>query len=384
MFLICNYYASCLKFYFLFFSEDLMVFNNIPYKNCFIVLLFCFLPYLSCGEVQKDPKVIPLTTRQPLSEKIYPVAIIGAGAAGTMAAKRGVLNNDEVLLFTGAKQERRRSRGHWVRTVDNIPGLSRYERVILELRNEVLEELAESPLSHNLYIIEDSICTIIRECDCFKITDASGRNYYVQYVVLATGIMDEQPHIQGSIRPILPYANGQTIAYCAVCDGHRSFGKKTVVIGHSKSAANVALLLSKKYQHERLTILTNGQPHIFDQDLIEQFAKKNIHVIESPIQEVLGNEELKQLKGFKFENGEILEAEIGFVALGIRPNNQLAKQLNAQLESNGLVITDHNGESSIPGFFVIGDLRANSSKQIYTAWQHAVDTMQFINKHLQD
>lgn len=331
-----------------------------------------------------DPRVIPITTKQPEERKVYPIAIIGAGAAGTMAVQRAVLNNNEVLLFAGAKQERRRSRGNWVRQVDNVPGLAKYKRTVLELRNEVLEELVQSPLSHNLYVIEDSIYFIEKGSDFFKLTDASGRTYYAKYVVLATGTMNEQPHIQGSIRPILKHSNAQTIAYCSLCDGHRSFGKKTAVIGYSESAARTALFLADNYKLPQMTILTNGHKHEFSQKSLKQIQNKNISIEEAPILDILGNAELKQLNGFKLDNGNVVEAEIGFVSLGIRPNNQLALQLGAQVDARGLVVTDSDGESSVPNLFVIGDLQANSMKQIYTAWQHAVDSMQTINQRLKE
>ncbi len=311
--------------------------------------------------------------------KIYPLAIIGAGAAGTMAVQRAVLDNHEVLLFTGDKQDRKRSCGNWVKKVDNVPGLSKYKRPILDLRNEVLEELAQSPLGHNLYVVEDSICSIEKQDGVFKLVDRSARTYYAAYVVLAAGIMKEQPQIQGSIRPILKYANRQSIGYCSLCDGHRSFGKKTVVIGHSKMAADMALLLSKKYQLPSMTILTNGRAHEFPPDLLREIEASSIHILEAPILEILGNNELA---GFKLETGDTIEAEMGFIALGIRPNNQLALQLGAQVSDSGLVITNPNGESSVPNLFVIGDLRAHSLKQIYTAWQHAVESLQVINARL--
>jgi thioredoxin reductase (NADPH) len=348
-----------------------------------VLLLFAMTLYQNLAATEKsDPKIIPITTQAPQENKIYPVAIIGAGAAGTMAVKRAVLNNNEVLLFTGAKQERRRSRGNWVRKVDNIPGLARYERTILELRNEALQQLFQSPLSHNLYVIETSVTSMEKGAACFKLVDGTGRSYLAKYVVMATGIMDEQPHIQGSIDPILAYANGQTVAYCCLCDGHRSFGKKSVVIGHSESAANTALLLLDKYQLSSMAILTNGQMPEFSSALSQQLYGKNIRILSSPIREVLGNREQKQLTGFLLEDGHAVEAELGFVALGIRPNNQLALQLGAEVDASGLVVTDSHGESTVPNLFIVGDLRASSLKQIYTAWQHAVDSIQLINRRL--
>lgn len=331
-------------------------------------------------KISSSPTVISVATKQPEEGKVYPIAVIGAGAAGSMAATRAVLNNNEVLLFAGANQERRRSRGNWVRTVDNIPGFSKYTRTVLELRNEVLEELVQSPLGHNLYLIEESVLSIEKENDCFKLIDGTGRIYHAQYLVMATGVMDQQPHIQGEIYPILSYANAQTIAYCIICDGHRSYGKKTVVIGHADSAASVSLLLSDKYNLQSMIILTNGQANQFSLESLKKMEEKNIKILEQPIHEVLGADGV--LAGFKLENGDVVESEIGFVSLGLRPNNQLALQLGAQVDDKGLVVTDINGETSVANLFVVGDLRANSLKQIYTGWQHAVEALQLINKRI--
>lgn len=326
-----------------------------------------------------DPRVIPVVTEQPEENRVYPIAIVGAGAGGTMAANRAVLNNNEVLLFAGAKQERRRSRGNWVRKVENVPGLGKYERTVLELRNEVLSDLKAKPLGHNLFVIEDSVVSIQKQEQGFKLIDGMGRTFFAKHVVLATGIMDEQPHIQGSIKPILNYANGQTALYCALCDGHRSYGKKVVVIGHSEQAAKTALLLAEKYQVPSMTLLTNGKAPEFNEEQI-----KHITVLSEPILEVLGNQEQKQLTGFLLENRITVDADSCFIALGVRPNNQLALQLGTKVDSLGYVVADSHGETSVPNFFVIGDLRSGTTKQIYTAWQNAVDSLQLINRRLRE
>jgi|GEM_PF-398358 len=357
-------------------------------KICTILVLLSALFYYPTIKANQNKAIgqgqIPVITHKPNEEKVYPIGIIGAGAAGIMALKRAILNNDEVLIFTGAKQERRGSRGNWVKKVDNIPGLAKYERTVVDLRNEVLEELSKGSFRHNLYIIDNSITSIKKENEIFKLSDGMGQSYFVKYLILATGIMDEQPKIQGSIREILPFANGQTVAYCTLCDGHRSFGKKTVLIGHSESAAKMALALVEKYKIASMTILTNGQKPQFNQEVVKRINDHHIMVLEAPIQEVMGNKEAKQLTGFKLQNGKVVEAEMGYVALGIRPNNQLALQLGATVENQGLVVTDSNGETNIPNLFVVGDLRANSMKQIYTAWQHAVESVQVINRRIRE
>lgn len=340
-----------------------------------VLLTGCTSVNCSSAPIQE---ISPVTNEQ----HIYPIVIIGSGAAGTMAVKRALLNNDEVLLFLGAKQERRRSRGNWVRTVDNVPGLEHYERPILELRNETLTEIAQGSFSSNLHTVEDSVVQIEKSGDLFKLTDGSGTIYYGKYVLLATGIMDEQPQIQGSIRPILDFSNGQTVAYCLVCDGHRSLNHNTVVIGYSEEAGLGAILLAEKYHLSSLAIITNGNTPEFSESTQVKLNQNQIAVHTSAILDILGDRSTKQLQCFQLESGITIPAEMGFVMLGIRPNNQLALQLGASVDERGLVLTDPSGESSIPNLFIAGDLRSGSMKQIYTAWQQSVESIQTINSRL--
>ncbi len=313
--------------------------------------------------------------------KVFPVAIIGSGAGGTMAVKRAILNNREVLLFTGAKKERKNSRGHWVKKVENIPGLEKYKRTLVELRDEMLEGIAKGPFSQNLSVVEDSVISIRKQENAFRLCDKEGNVYFARFVVLATGMMDEQPHIKDSIKSIFSFANNQTVAYCLLCDGHLSYQKNVVVIGHSEEAAQGAILLFDRYIPPKITNLTNGAKNRFSENTLALLNAKNIQIEEEPIEEILG-EKKGILTGFQLSSEKKIDAEIGFVALGIRPNNALALELGADVDAKGLVIVDQNGESSVPNLFVIGDLRANSLKQIYTAWQHAVDSIQIIDRRI--
>lgn len=319
-----------------------------------------------------------MSTLSASSTKVYPIAIIGAGAGGTMAVKRAVLNNREVLLFTGHKKEMKRSRGYWVRKVENVPGLDKYTRTLVQLKKEVLEELQHGPLKRNLTVVNDSVLSITKQGALFSLVDKTGKSYLARYVIVATGMMDEQPHIQGSIRHILPYANKQTVAYCVLCDGHKSHKKDTVVIGYSEDAAKACLVLEDRYKPTKLTLLTNGKKASFSPETRGQLLAKKIQIDETPIKKILGKSK-GILSGFELESSKKVQAEIGFVMLGVRPNNRLALDLGAAVDEKGLVITDVNGESTVPNLFVIGDLRSGSIKQIYTAWQHAIDALQLID-----
>lgn len=318
------------------------------------------------------------------NQKVYPVAIIGGGSAGTMALLRGVLNNDQVLFFPGAAKERKKSRAQWVSKVDNIPAHHRYKRGILEPNKETLEWIEASEFCHNLIWKKNLSITSLQknDQDLFVLTDSKGEVYLSRFVVLCTGVMDRQPEIDGKIDAFFPFANLQSIDYCLRCDGHHTYKKDTAVIGHDLSAAWVAIMLYERYQNPSMTILTNAQEAQFDDQTQELIKKYGINVNSKKIQSIIGQSKQGQLEGFILEDNTKVQSQIAFVSLGMLVYNQLALELKANCDERGFVVCDSKGESSIPGLYVAGDLRANAKKQIYTAWDHAVDSMDAINAKL--
>ncbi len=138
-------------------------------------------------------------------------------------------------------------------------------------------------------------------------------------------------------------------------------------------------MLHERYHCPEMTILTNGQDPTFQPDTQKLITLYNITVITTPIKEIQGEEKGKILKGFVLEDGKLIEAEMSFVSMGMIVYNELAKQLGAELDGRGFVIGDVNGLTSVSGLYVAGDLKANTRKQIYTAWDNAVSAATAIN-----
>ena len=174
-----------------------------------------------------------------MSEKVYPIAVIGGGAAGTMAALRSVLNNDETLLLPGSPKDKKRSRAFWVTRVENMPGHLSYKKGIEEPNREVFDFLSVCPFKEKFHWMKNRGAVSIekRPDGLFAIVDNRDDSYVAQHVIYCTGLMDVQPLIQGKIEPVFPYANKQSIDYCLRCDGHHTYEKHTGIIGHSNGAA---------------------------------------------------------------------------------------------------------------------------------------------------
>lgn len=316
-----------------------------------------------------------------MNSKIYPVAVIGGGSAGTMAVLRTVLNNDETLFLPGSPKDRKRSRALWVSKVENMPGHLDYKKGIEDPNRESLKWLEEGEFKEKLHWKKNRGASKISKNSegLFEITDNKDETYLAQYVILCTGVMDVQPEIKGSIEPVFPFANAQYLDYCLRCDGHHVLAKDTVVIGHESGAAWVAVMLHERYNPPSMKVLTHGQKPKFDEDVQELLELYKIEVVEGEIVEVLGETKPAKLEGFILADQSQVKAQMGFISLGMIVYNELAKELGAECDNRGFVVTDAQGKTNIEGLYVAGDLRAKVKKQIYTAWDTAVDSADAIN-----
>jgi thioredoxin reductase (NADPH) len=318
--------------------------------------------------------------------KVYPIAVVGGGSAGVMATMRGVLNNDETILFPGNPKHRKKFRARWVSKVENMPGHLGYKRGIEDPNNESLEWLESGDFKEKLHWKKNiGIDSITKNPDgIFELTDTNGDKYLAEHVILATGVMDVQPMIDGKMRDFLPYANLQSIDYCIRCDGHHTLGKEIAIIGHTSETVWVGAILRERYNNPNVSILTHGKKPEFDEQAQKLIKLYHFDVYEDEIEQVLGDPRSGKLEGFSMCCGELaVQVDMAFVSLGMIVYNDLAKQLGAELDDRGFVIGDpKTGETNIPNLYVSGDLKANTKKQIYTGWDNAVDAADHINRKL--
>ncbi len=357
------------------------------------------------------------------SDQTYDVAIIGGGIGGCAAALRAVQNYMTVLLFTGSKQSRKRSRSQWVANIDNMIGFHEgviKDQVLKNLRrsgHEAAADLVAGEHYHinNRVIIANTLSRLradygqlihILEEDCqslqrredgsFTVTGKE-RSFTAPAVVLATGIMDEQPQVPMedtaggtslSLRPIYPYANRESLLYCIRCEGHLTSEDAVAVIGGSSTAAELTLMLFERYGNQ-VYLLTHGADPPGTDDYRKLAKAYGIRIITEPITEFSGRK-VGELCCVRFAEHEEIYVKFGLVALGTyRVYNDLARQVGAELHAEEVpperrqIVINHKGESSVPGFFVVGDAgrRGNepTMKQIYTAQEYAVRAVDTID-----
>lgn len=310
-------------------------------------------------------------------DSIYDVAVIGAGGAGQMAMLRSVLNHLKTVVYLGDPQTTRKSRATWVSEVENIPGMFDKKRPITATSREVMQFIDKrEDLKPYLASFRTAATAVKKEGDFFVI-QSHIEDIRARYVVLCAGTMDVQPVIGGSIEPIFPYANREDVLYCIRCDGHKVVGHSCAVIGKPASAAWIAVMLKERYDLADLHVLTHGQPFDVSQELRDLVDRYQIKVSEEEITAVTGNPK-EGLEGFELGDKKIAVTK-AFVSLGSIVYNELAKKLGVELNDRDHVITNEKGETNVPGFYAAGDLVAGKKKQVYTAWDMAVDAVDDID-----
>ncbi len=320
----------------------------------------------------------------------FDVAVVGAGGAGTMAYLRSVLNGDRTVLFSGNADSKRKGRAAWVAEVDNIPGLHDLKRPITSTTKATLSWIKEQDELADWHHEIKAVVTDVRNN-----SNADGTRFELIYedkngqhsvtascVICATGIMDVQPHIGGSILPILPFANRYDVLYCIRCDGHKTIGKKLSVIGNTGTAISMGAVMVERYGHENVAILSNGLEPEYSESSLELAAMYGMQIHGSAITAIRGDAKGAGLEGYELEDGTFVDTNSSFIALGIIAYNKLLLAVGAEVADNGRAVVNDNYETSVDGFFVVGDLINGRKAQIYTGWDEAVDAADTINSRL--
>ena len=362
----------------------------------------------------------------------FQIVVIGGGIGGSAAVLRAAQHTLRTAWVRGDRTTARASRVKYVYNVDNMigvhPGIVR--RKVIELLDgdahaaareflerthfhmsteDIVENVVErlrGELAGIVTEIEAKAVSARREGELFVIETDRGNAVRGQAVVLSTGVMDRQPSIKmttrtgkvvDDIRWIYPYANNESLLYCVLCEGHLTRDTSTVVFGSSEAAAQVALMLHERYGI-RVTLLTNGEPLTASEETRLLLSEYDIAALSPRVVEILDPEGVSKgtvLRGFRLEDGAVVEARFGMVAMGLhRVYNDLARQLGAEIDSRDRVpeeahvlVDDASSETSIRGLFAIGDMSRRrgpgpSLKQIYTAQEYAVRAVNAIDGRL--
>ncbi len=287
-------------------------------------------------------------------DKLYDIAIIGAGPAGLTAAIYAKRAGLDVVMFENSAPG-----GKLVKTfeIDNWPGNPHVSGV----------DLALQMFGHTEELQVQTEFTGVREIldgHLKKIVTEDGRIFKTRAIIIATGTIENQMNIPGEEQNI-----GRGVSFCAVCDGAFYKGKEVVVIGGGNSALEESLYLTQFAKKVTIVIRrdvfrgdASVQQTVFDHPKIE-IIRKHIPV------EVLSVD--KKVVGIRLQNVDTkeltdLHCDGIFPYIGATPSTAFVKDLNI-CQEDGYIRVNDKMETCIKGIYAAGDVIVKPLRQIVTA-----------------
>jgi len=281
--------------------------------------------------------------------------IIGAGGAGLSAAQYGARGNLRTLVLEEVASG---GQALVINELENYPGFP-------EPINgyDFTQKMEDQARKFGAEFENASVSGIQREDHVFRVTTDKG-TLTTPTVILATGAVHKTLGVPGEAE-----YSGHGVSYCATCDGPFFKAKRMLVVGGGDAACDEAMYLSH---------LASGVLMIHRRDKFRAQKSLSARVLENPKIEVRLNTELRKIEGDKvvsrvtlYNNAtkqeSVEQVAAVFVFIGSEPKSTLAAAMGVPLDDIGYIKTNDRMETSVPGLYAVGDVRATPFRQLVVA-----------------
>ncbi len=264
----------------------------------------------------------------------YDAIIVGGGPAGLSAALVLGRCRRRVLVCDAGHPRNAASSGvHGYFTRDCIApaellwiGREQLAPYSVEFRNGVVKEIEPSEGG-------------------FKVCLDDGSELLARKVLVATGVRDRLPEIEG-----LKEMFGKSIHHCPYCDGWEWRDQPVAVYAKKQTGFGMSLALRTTWNDD-VALLTDG-PARLKPEQREELGRFNIIVREERITRVEGRDGM--LERIVFKKGEPLARRAIFLNTGFEQQCGLAKDLGCLFNSKGVLRAGKDEGTNIPGVYVAG------------------------------
>jgi thioredoxin reductase (NADPH) len=288
-------------------------------------------------------------------ENKFDVIVIGGGPAGLTAGIYLSRAKQKTLILNEGTAGGQMVLTHEIANYPGVENISGYQL------SSIMRKQAES---FGCKVRANVKITSLNLTDNEKSVEINGKEtFFADVVILATGGRSRTIGAPGEDK-----FKGMGISYCATCDGDFFQDKNIIVVGGGNSALEEAVSLTK-YASSVTVVHQFDHFQAFESAIHE--AKENpkiSFIMESEIQEFIGEQTLQKVVIKNMRTGEFSEKEIDgvFILIGYIPSTEKVKGI-IELNQRNEIITDENLATNIPGVFAAGDSRAKRYRQITTA-----------------
>jgi thioredoxin reductase len=266
---------------------------------------------------------------------MFDVIIVGAGPAGLSAALMlGRCRRRVLVCDTGRPRNAASHALHGYLTRD---GLAPREFLAIARRELATYDTVEL---RDVEIL-DAECIDGR----FRVTMAGGGEARARKLLLATGVVDNLPEIDG-FRELY----GRSVFHCPYCDGWEVRDQPLAIYGRGDRGLGLSLELTTWSRD--LVLCTDG-PSEIDGDGRGRLERNGISVRENRVARLEGRDGI--LERIVFADGSDLRRRALFFTTGQSQRSSLSNQLGCEFNDKGTVRTGKYETTHLSGLYVAGD-----------------------------
>jgi len=304
-------------------------------------------------------------------EKRYDVVIVGGGPGGLCAglyvarARRKVVCLEKYIP------------GGQIAITGDVEDFIGFEHI---QGAELAKKFEDHARKFGLEIETEEVEEVYVDGDERVVRCASGNTYRAKAVILSTGGSPVKLGCPGEEE-----YSGKGVSYCAICDGAFFRDQVIAVVGGGDSAVEEGTFLTKFaskvyiiHRRDELRAQKIVQQRAFDNDKVE-------FIWDTVVEKINGEDKVKSLTLKNVKTGETSDFEVGavFIFIGFVPNSNLTRE-ELNKDENGYILTNERMETSIPGIFACGDVRAQLVRQITNAVGDATTAAVAAEKYIEE
>ncbi|HEX3050876.1 MAG TPA: NAD(P)/FAD-dependent oxidoreductase [Aggregatilineaceae bacterium] len=187
----------------------------------------------------------------------------------------------------------------------------------------------------------------IEKCDTgFEILSSDASRLQARIVLLATGLHDELPPLEG-----IEGLWGKSVFHCPYCDGYEVRRRRIAVYGVGEAALHQVMML--RQWTDRLTLCA-GDGWKLRAVQREKLNRFGIQVVEQPIAKLESAD--TQIQTIRLSDGTALACDALFIRPKTTHRTPFARDLGCRIDDQNIVQVDVRGRTTIEGVYAAGDI----------------------------